>query len=293
MPRRHRRFDIGRRRFLIAGATGTAVVLAAAFSETYGFRVTRHGIGLPGLAAPLRVALLTDLHFGPFIPLASVRDWVRATAREAPDLIVVAGDLVDYRSGRDPSGLVAALARLRAPLGSYAVWGNHDHRHFHDPAALAAFGDSLGRHGIEVLTNRNVVLRSDVVLAGIDDLRTGRPDLPAALAGRPAGACTLLVSHNPDILPQVPADVALTLSGHTHGGQVCLPGIGPIVTNSRYGRRFAAGLVHGPALGYVSRGLGVTGIPLRIDCPAELAILDLTPLAPTAPDLDPARAEGA
>jgi len=277
MPRRARRFDPVRRRLLLATAAGTAVVLGAGFTGTYSFRVTRRRLPLEGLAAPLRVAFLTDLHFGPFIGTGEVRGWVAAAVREAPDLVVLGGDLVDHRAGRDVTGLVTALAGLRAPLGSYAVWGNHDHRHFRDPAALAPFERALGGSGVRLLTNANLRLRDDLVLAGLDDLVAGRPDLQAALAGREPGTCTLLASHNPDVLPEVPPDVALTLAGHTHGGQVCLPGVGPVVTNSRYGRRFASGLVRGPALGYVSRGLGVSGIPLRVDCPAELAVLDLAP----------------
>ena len=80
------------------------------------------------------------------------------------------------------------------------------------------------------------------------------------------------------MLPEVPTDVGLTLSGHTHGGQVVLPGLGALQTSSRYGDRFLAGWVQGPARGYVSRGLGVTSIPVRINCPAELTILDLMPV---------------
>ena len=197
--------------------------------------------------------------------------------KAAPDMIVLGGDLVDYRHEHDLTGFLDVLGRLQAPLGSYAVWGNHDHRSFRDPIALAAFRDMLQRQGITVLTNRGLSVRSDLVVSGVDDLRTGDADLTAALASRRPDAATLLVSHNPDVLPAVPEDVALTLCGHTHGGQICIPGYGPIITNSDYGRRFASGLVHGPALGYVSRGLGVTAIPLRFNCPAELTVLDLVP----------------
>ncbi len=120
-------------------------------------------------------------------------------------------------------------------------------------------------------------MRDDLYVAGLDDFRNGRPDLEATLGGRPDAGATVLLSHNPDVLPEVPIEIPLTLSGHTHGGQVVLPGVGALQTSSRYGDRFLAGWVEGPARGYVSRGLGVTSVPVRINCPAELTVLDLTP----------------
>src|SRR6056297_2291592 len=114
--------------------------------------------------------------------------------------------------------------------------------------------------------------------AKVDATLAEAPDLPAALRDRPADAACILASHNPDLLPEVPVSVSLTLSGHTHGGQVVLPFIGPPFTSSRYGRRFASGWVRGPALGYVSRGLGFGLVPIRVNCPAELTILELAPV---------------
>lgn len=107
----------------------------------------------------------------------------------------------------------------------------------------------------------------------------GRPDLRAALRERPAGSACPLASHNPDALPLVPIGVDLTLSGHTHGGQVVLPWIGAPFSSSRYGNRFLAGWVEGPARGYVSHGLGFSALPLRLDSPAELTLVELRPAA--------------
>lgn len=242
----------------------------------YRFGVVRERAPLAGLHAPLRVAWLTDLHHGRYVRTPSVRAWVDAALAEAPDLVLLGGDLVDQRPGSDDDEeLVAELARLRAPLGVLAVWGNHDRSRFR---TSDHFGVMLGSVGIEVLVNRGVQVRPDLHVAGIDDLRVGRPDLAAALRDRPGVGATLLASHNPDALPTVPLDVGLTLSGHTHGGQVVLPGVGALFTSSQYGDRFLAGWVEGPARGYVSRGLGVSTLPVRINCPAELAILDLDPL---------------
>lgn len=271
-----------RRQFLIAAASAAGLAATAGVREAYTFQIERIRATVPALAAPVRVALLCDLHFGPYIREGSIRSWVDAALAEDPDLIVLGGDLVDQMGGGEPSRLVAGLGRLQAPLGVYAVWGNHDRKRLGE---LPDFESRLSLVGIQVLVNRGAKLRHDLFLAGIDDYRMGRPDLAAALQER-GSAATVLVSHNPDVLPEVPEDVDLTLCGHTHGGQIQIPGIGPILTSSEYGRRFAEGWKRAPALGYVSRGLGVGWVPVRIACPAELTIIDLRPGADpeAAPD---------
>ena len=222
------------------------------------------------------MAWLSDLHYGPFIREGAVATWTDATLDLAPDLVLLGGDLVDHRAPADLAPLLTQLARLTAPLGVYAVWGNHEYNRF-ARRDLPSFAAALGEVGVVVLRNEGLTLRDDLYLAGLDDVIEGRPDLAAALAGRPPGAACLLVSHNPDVLPSLGDSVELTLSGHTHGGQVVLPGIGPLVTRSRHGRRFVAGWVRAPALGYVSRGLGVTLAPVRLFCPPELTLATLTP----------------
>ena len=268
-----------RRRFLTrAAAVAAAAAVGSSVAQvagTYPFDVVHERAELAGLRTPLRAAWLTDLHHGEFVRTASVRAWVDATLREAPDLVLLGGDLVDQTPGADAEAeLFAELARLRAPLGVLAVPGNHDHGRFRGSRPFVAY---LQGAGIEVLVNRGVAVRDDLHVAGLDDLRNGRPDLGAALQDRPTTGATLFLSHNPDVLPDVPTEIGLTLSGHTHGGQVVLPGVGALQTSSRYGDRFLAGWVEGPARGYVSRGLGVTTLPVRINCPAELTILDLVP----------------
>ncbi len=268
-----------RRRFLThaAAVAATAAVgsSVAQVSGAYPFDVVRQRAALPGLQAPVRIAWLTDLHHGEYVRTASVRAWVDAALGEAPDLVLLGGDLVDQTPGADADAeLFAELARLRAPLGVLAVAGNHDHGRFR---GIGPFVALLHGAGIETLVNRGIEVRPDLFVAGLDDFRNGRPDLGATLRDRPAAGATLLASHNPDVLPEVPTDIGLTLSGHTHGGQVVLPGVGALYTSSAYGDRFLAGWVEGPARGYVSRGLGVSTLPVRINCPAELTILDLVP----------------
>jgi predicted MPP superfamily phosphohydrolase len=112
----------------------------------------------------------------------------------------------------------------------------------------------------------------------VDDFKMGRPDLAATLQGIPSGIATLLLTHNPDQLPELARDqVSLALAGHTHGGQVRLPLVGALITSSDSGQRFAQGWVDDPVRAYTSRGLGVTALPVRLFCPPELAVFDLQP----------------
>ncbi|WP_045233595.1 metallophosphoesterase [Deinococcus pimensis] len=277
------------RRALLLGGLGALAAASVPVGETYRFEVNRHAPELAGLRAPIRISLLTDLHYGPYVRAASVRAWVDATLRERPDLVIIAGDFIDadVDGGTDP--LLHELARLHAPLGVYGTWGNHDYYSFGRVARLARparpdwearrerFRRDLHEAGVRVLLNENVRVREDLVLAGVDDFETGDPGLALALHGPDRAAATLLVSHNPDLLPLVPATVGLTLCGHTHGGQIRLPVVGALSTSSRYGERFAMGFVRAPARGFVSRGLGVTGVPMRLNCPPELVTLDLRP----------------
>ena len=262
----------------LQGALVGAVSLTAAHMvrSAYRFKVARHCRALPKLNQPLRVVHLSDLHTGPFVGYAAVREWVDAANAQQPDLIVVTGDFVDHWFGRSLKELERTLLDLRAPLGVWGVWGNHDHARFAD---LRGLESALNRAGVQILTNRGVKLRSDLYLAGVDDAQRGAPDIVSALRNRPEDAACLLLAHNPDFIPDVPQEVNLTLCGHTHGGQVRLPGWGPVFTSSAHGQRFASGWVEERALplAYVSRGLGTVIFPARLRCPAELAVFELVP----------------
>lgn len=286
--------DPARRRVLrglLGSGAAVALLGGAGAAQAYRFGVTRHTRALSGLRAPLTVAFLTDLHSGPYIGLGSVRAWVGATLALRPDLILLGGDQFDRRSEAASGNLLAELARLRAPLGTYAVWGNHDYGHFgheerrpRDPrrpdwtARREQLEAAFAAAGVPVLRNAGRAVRGDLWVSGVDDYWNGRPDAAAALAGAGTRA-TLLVSHNPDLLPELPPGVGLTLSGHTHGGQVRLPLVGAPVVPSRYGQRYAMGWVTGAhgTPGYVSRGLGLSGLPLRNLCEPEIALLRLVP----------------
>ena len=271
---------LSRRAFLSYLLTGGVSLLAGRVAgNVYHAEVTRHRLSLRGLREPLRVVQLSDLHYGPYLRAGSVRAWVAQALAVQGDLIVITGDTVDRWSQGTLAPLVRALSALSAPLGVWACLGNHDHYRF--GADLGALADALAEAGITLLVNRGTLLRDDLYLAGVDDLSSGTPDLAAALGGAPGGAATLLMCHQPDYFPLMTLPADLTLAGHTHGGQVVLPFVGAPVTSSAYGERYLQGWAPPPDGGfgkaYVTRGLGVSTLPLRFNCPAELAVFDLEP----------------
>lgn len=240
--------------------------------------VSEGEIGIRDLPAGfdgLRILLISDVHCGPFISPAVLAETFRRLMAQEPDLILLAGDLATTRA-EELTACLPAFGELRADLGVYTVLGNHDH-YTGDPERLCR---EMEGAGIVPLQNRHTLLHRNggrLVLAGIDDFAFGRPDLEAALAGKPERTPVLLVSHNPDVFFQAARrQVDLVLSGHTHGGQVRCPGLPVLVRMSRFrldeGRYEAAGseLV-------VSRGLGAVGIPIRFACPPEGVLLVLRP----------------
>jgi predicted MPP superfamily phosphohydrolase len=267
---------------------------------SYSFFIQRYERPLRGLQAPVRVAHLSDLHIGFFIRRGSVRRWVEATLAERPDLIVMTGDLTDSSLEHQVWPALAELERLQAPLGTFAVWGNHDYRFSgYQPRHPVQSGlsnrskanpprvpmlppleleNQLRQMGIRFLHNAGVQLREDLFLAGVEDLWHGEPDAQKALANYTHPSASLLICHNPDYLYQVPKSVDLTLCGHTHGGQVVLPWYGPNFTSSCYVQQLAGGWVNDPVPAFISGGLGLSTAPIRVACPAELVIHEFVPL---------------
>ena len=186
------------------------------------------------------------------------------------------GANLNFASSRleDVTSASKALRALSAPAGVLAVLGNHDH-YTGAPGALRA---ELERIGIHVLHNRRETVERGngrMVVAGIDDLNVGRPDLEAALAGAPRDLPLVLLSHNPDVLFEASAKgVDLVLAGHTHGGQIRIPGLPVLVRMSRF-RLDEGRYRHGATELVVSRGLGTVGLPLRVACPPEAVLLTL------------------
>lgn len=276
-----------RRRFLrLRWALPLALPLTlgtwAFWLEPASLRNEDHDLRLESWPAPcdgLRVAVLADLHVGaPHYGLSRLEDVVRLTSKARPDLVLLAGDYVIHGvpGGRfvPPESSARVLSRLKAPGGVWAVLGNHD-AWLDGPRVKRA----LETEGIPVLDDgsREIALgECRFWLAGVSDLWTGRHDLDAALSQVPEGEPVVLFTHNPDIFPQVPARVSLTVAGHTHGGQVVLPGLGRPIVPSEYGERFAIGHVveDGRHL-FVSPGLGTSILPVRFLVPPEVSVLRL------------------
>jgi uncharacterized protein len=207
-----------------------------------------------------------------------VSEVVARANREDADAALLLGDFVDplVRGARPiaPETVARRLAALDAPLGTFAVLGNHDWLHDGERTA-----EALGAAGIIVLEDAAVALRvreQPLWIAGLADLHARDPDLEGTLAPVPAEEPVILLSHEPDVFPRVPARVALTLSGHTHGGQVDVPVLRDRVVPSRFGGRFRVGhVVEGGRHLYVTSGIGTSGWPVRLRRPPEIVILRL------------------
>jgi predicted MPP superfamily phosphohydrolase len=265
-----------------------ALTLWATWLEPASLRVQQVDVLLAWpYARPLRVAVVSDLHVGaPYHGLARLPSTVDRINATRPDIICIPGDFVTLGvlGGHftPPEAIARELARLRAPAGVFAVLGNHD-RLFNGPRVR----DALTSAGIRVLEDTAVAVPTPsgpVWVAGVSDYWTGPHDIEAALrAVTDTVAPVLLVTHNPDLFPSVPARATLTLAGHTHGGQVRLPLIGAPIVPSAYGQRYARGLVveRGRHL-FVSTGIGTSDLPVRLGVPPTIFVLTLRGVAPPA-----------
>jgi predicted MPP superfamily phosphohydrolase len=227
-----------------------------------------------GRATRLRIAFASDFHAGPVTSPRVLDEAITLLTRADADLVLLGGDFVSLRDGY-AADLATRFAAIPARLGRYAVLGNHDHW-----AGGTAVAEHLRRAGIEVLMNSNLRLPDpfgNVSLCGIDDHESGEPDAAAAFAG--AAPVRVLLMHQPSGLLDIGGqsfDVAVC--GHTHGGQIALPGGRPIiVANGRLTRRYNAGrfVVEGERTLLVSRGVGCSGMPIRFNAPPAVMTCDL------------------
>ena len=285
--------DPARREFLrkgvgMAAAAPFMVSGYGALLERHRFEVDHFAIPVPGLSSQLSnltVVHLTDIHVGPFMPAEELLEYVEAVNRLAPDLIALTGDFVTS-SESEVGPCVEALAGLKARYGVFACIGNHD--------IFSRSADKLeqlfAEQGIQTLRNNaaNIpIASSNLSVLGIDDIRWGRPDLARALSrcAREPGEVKILLSHRPEIFPEAAkADMDLVLSGHYHGGQVKLGPSARSLSVARLMTPYAEGLFRlaRPGQGasktahlFVSRGVGITGLPIRVNCPPQIAHLRL------------------
>jgi predicted MPP superfamily phosphohydrolase len=263
---------------LTAGVAG--LTTGYGYWEAAHIRVTRQTVTLPRLPDAFvgkTVAVVADLHHGAFSSIDFIREAVRITNSLNPDLIALVGDYAHEGKSADVQlpGCLEALSDLKAPLGIYAVPGNHDMAR-----SGQLYRDEIARTPLTDVTNRNHVVsigNDHLWIAGVDDLWWGYPKLSDALSLIPPTAATILLTHNPDFAEEVlDPRVGLILSGHMHGGQIYLPVMGAPWMPSRFGLKYRQGLVQGPGSQvYVSRGLGEAGIPLRVNSPPEVCLLTL------------------
>lgn len=223
---------------------------------------------------PLRILLLSDVHTGAFLAPAVLEPILSRVMDLGPDLVAIAGDVVEG-APQDLDGSLAALSVLaRAPLGAWYCFGNHDY-FSGEPEKIQ---ERLESAGIRVLRNESVKVRhggGEIVLGGIDDLILGRPDWKQLTNGGPPPH--LLLAHNPDVFYEAErCGVALVLSGHTHGGQIRLAGGRPIVRQSRYCLDEGS-YAYRSSLLVVSRGLGAVGIPWRAGADPEAVLITVEP----------------
>lgn len=244
--------------------------------------VVRHDVleppGWPVALDGLRLGIASDFHAGsPGMGEVEIAHVVERLNSQQPELVVLLGDygMGHVLGGRRlaPGRIGALLGALEAPLGVLAVLGNND---WDDGPAIR---DALRGHGVDVLENELRLIErggARFCVAGMADKTRGLPQPVATVRQAPAGASVIALIHNPDLFPGVPASVPLTLAGHTHGGQIALPWLGPLMVPSRHGRRFAHRLVeeHGRLL-YVTSGLGTNVLPLRFGVPPEIVVLEL------------------
>lgn len=233
-----------------------------------------------GQRGHLRVAFASDLHAGRLTPTGTISSACEALMAAKPDLILLGGDFVCSQS-EELQPILESLGKLLAPCGVFAVMGNHDHS-----ANADAISAQLESVGISVLRNRSVLLAKpfdNVLLVGLDDHLGG--DARPADARWDASCATLLLIHQPSGLLDAgdrPFDVAL--AGHTHGGQITLPGgFAPVAASGPLSRMYAAGryqLCRSRVL-CVSVGVGHSLLPFRLGTRTEVLILDLMGHSPT------------
>ena len=262
---------------IVAGAGATALgagwVTAVEPNWPVVERVTVPLPRLPGQLDGLRVAQLSDLHISQYTTAEDVERAVALAMSLSPDLLVLTGDFIWRQATEYATQLVEPLRLLQAPLGAYAVLGNHDHW---EGAALAA--SVLAQTGVALMVNRAVRLDAGAPLwlVGLDDVWENKQDLRAALAATPDEECKLLLVHEPDFADEAahyPVD--LQLSGHSHGGQINLPLLGPPVL-PYLGQKYPSGLYQVNHLAvYTNRGIGVIAPPIRFNCRPEVTLLTL------------------
>ena len=268
----------------IGGASGGGAFGYGSLVERYWIQTVRRDVVLPNLAPEMdgfRIAQLSDLHLEPWTKAEQIAEAVALTNALKPDLIVITGDFVT-NSVKPAGPLAEILSALDAPYGVLGCMGNHDV--WHQPAILTHF---LRERHIEILRNQGMTLQTErgtLFIAGVDSAWADLANVKEALREWDGAGPLLVLAHEPDTADRIAHTgiSALQLSGHTHGGQVCLPGLSPIaLALPSWGKKYTQGYHRvGNLQLYVNRGIGCVGLPVRFACPPE--VTEITLRSPTA-----------
>jgi predicted MPP superfamily phosphohydrolase len=275
--------ELNRRKFLkFAAGTGSL-----ALTGSYPFYIERQIVlkstyripvpNLPRSFAGFRIVQLSDVHYGFLVPLSFVGEVIRRTNESDGDIIVCTGDYVHERnSTRQIDAVWPLLGELRAPLGVYSVLGNHDHL-----ADTARSVEWLQRTGQDLSHRQTAIERGPekLWLVGAGDLWEDHRNLDVELEGIPDSDCRIVLAHNPDTVDtRYSSRIDLMISGHTHGGQVVLPFIGPPFLPV-HNKTYSSGLKVSPkgTRVFITRGIGWSVYPVRFNCFPEIAVLELEP----------------
>lgn len=271
------------RRALVATLVLAVLVGAKAWHDTMRAPVVERLVvetpALPPGSQPVTIALLSDIHVaGPDMPPERLARIVAQVNALKPDIVAIAGDLVSEKRTAShiytAAEVIAPLGKLDAPLGVVLVPGNHDH--WYGWEKLAA---EIARYPQIRMLRNEALAAGPLVIGGLDDDYTGKADLSATMADM-AGSkgVPVVLTHSPDIFPNVPVQVPLVLAGHTHCGQIAWPWGGAPATMSDYGDLYACGVVrqHGKVL-VTSAGLGTSLLPLRLFTHPEVWLIEIRP----------------
>lgn len=264
------------------GFLGFLTVVYGSFIEPHLLTVTRHTVDFPS-SQKLRITVISDLHLGPYKGEAFAKRVVRAVNRTLPDVVLIAGDLL-FTEEADPQQLYG-LRGIRAPLGTFAIIGNHDLGYSNVTGQRQSRADivhaMLESMGMTVLRNESTVLHmptGDLAIVGVDDPLWQEYSLEEAMREVPAGVPTILLSHSPDVILHPRSSAAqLIVAGHTHGGQIRLPFIGPVaMIPDRVGNDFDQGLFANDddTTLAITRGVGESGPRARLFAVPEIMVLE-------------------
>ncbi len=271
-----------KRLLLICIVIGSLLALWAFYIEPSRLIVTHKEIALKDWPSELdgyRILLITDIHAGsPYIGEAKLNKMVEMANAQNPDIVLLGGDYVIQGvlggTFMTPEAIAEFLSQLQSSDGSYAVLGNHDW--WDDAKHITTVFEKAG---ISMLEDASVPVshnRERFWLVGVSDYYEAEHDIAKATARIDTNEPVIVLTHTPDIFPELPDYVNLGLAGHTHAGQVRLPFIGAVIANSKYGQRYAYGEVReGNSTFFTSAGIGTSVLPVRFLATPEIVVLDL------------------